>query len=677
MVTIALLSAGAVAQADVFTVLPSRAAQNPLDILDWGSELTPYMLYSSPQTVTTFNGHSVQVSTGGGSMEVFFDGPPLSALASPWDGNFDDGEPVLWNGGGGPLTLQLAVPQKSIGFSIEQAAYDPFTAVMEVFGLHNKLLDTVTEQGTSAPLNNGSALFLGVSDNSGDNIAKVVIDTFDSADVDNEDFAIDDVSFSHAPEPGFLPIVGVALLGIVGARRWRRKATLLLAGTALGLGTLTASAAPIVIHITAPKGSNSGGTSTRLGVGKGAGPSWTEYQAQNHLSTAMNQQLITEKAGAGGTLSTPGIKNGTVDTIPYFNSWFLTGTRNSIYTYSMAGHNPTSGGTTMIHNLVIPLVILLVDQNGNPVALFDPTGNGACGAGTDVSLTVDSPIYNAATYPGGSGLPSDTGQFVDTQMRAEFKAISGSNWHTMLTAPNNLCTDGTAHIYVAEFGPTAWTYLEDTTTMQIVGEAIDVNVASNVFETILTTEDATYHDIPNSYIPVILTDSISAYQGDECCILGFHTAQTGIENANGILAWIWATFLPPNNIFAPWSDVQVLSHEMAELFNDPFANTAVADWVDGSATFEQNNLEVADVIEAMNPPDVIFPVSLNTLHNGSVDYHVQNLALLAWFTRNPLNGGVYSWPDTHTLSHCAHVLQTTPKFCYGEGSAGFFYGLPY
>jgi hypothetical protein len=674
---IALLSCGVAARADVFTILPDRAAQNPSDILDWGSQLLPYTLYTSPQTVETFSGRSVQVLTGGGNMEVFFDNVPSSALAAPWVGNFDDGEPVLWNGGGGPLTLKLAFAERSIGFSIEQADYDPFTAVMQVYGIHNTLLDTLTEQGTSSPSANGSALFLGVRDNTGDNIVKVVVDTFDSADVDNEDFAIDDVSFTHAPEPGFLPIVGAALLSMVGARRRRRKALCAIASAALGLGAMTASAAPRIIHITAPKGGNSGGAKTRVGVGKAVGPSWTEYKAQNHLSAALNEELIKEKSGSGGSLSTPGIQNGTVDTIPYFNSWFLTGTRNSIYTYSMAGQNPRAGGTTTIQNLVIPLIILLVDQNNNPVALFDPTANQTCAPGSDVSLAVDSPIYNAARYPGGAGLPADTGQFVDTQMRAEFGAIRASNWHTMLATPNNVCSGASGHIYFAVFDPTAWVYLEDIATQQIVGEAIDINVASEVYETILSKEDASYHDIPNSDIPVILTDSISAYQGDECCILGFHTAQSGIENPNGILTWIWATFLPPNNIFAPWSDVQDLSHEMAELFNDPFVDTAVADWVDGSATFGQNNLEVGDVIEAMNSPDVIFPVLLSTPDNGLVNYHVQNLALLAWFTRNPLYGGAYSWPNTHTLSYCPHVLQMTPKFCYGEGSGGFFYGPPY
>jgi len=123
----------------------------------------------------------------------------------------------------------------------------------------------------------------------------------------------------------------------------------------------------------------------------------------------------------------------------------------------------------------------------------------------------------------------------------------------------------------------------------------------------------------------------------------------------------------------------VLSHELAELYFDPFVatgGTAVSPWVDGGVSFAQANLEVGDVIEAMASGDVIYPVPLNP--NGQAyTYSIQNVALLAWFTRNPLSGGLYSWPSEHTLSQCAHVLSSTPNWCYGEGSAGFYFGPPY
>jgi hypothetical protein len=327
------------------------------------------------------------------------------------------------------------------------------------------------------------------------------------------------------------------------------------------------------------------------------GPDWgttlQPYKAQNHLSAAMNQQLTKEKSAAGGTFAAPGVKNGTVDTIPYFNSWFVTNTRNSVYTYSMIGHSPTAGGTTTINNLLIPLVLILTDSLGNPLYIFDPTGGGSCGAGSDISVTEESPIYDASTtYPGGGGLPADTGQFADTQMRAQF------------------------------------------ITTAVVGEAVDINYLSAVFGYVLSTEDATYGDIPNCSFPVILTDSIGAYipssPPPNCFVLGFHNAQPGIEDPAGILVWAWATFLPPSSIFEPFERVFGLSHEITEPFNDPFGNTLIAPWVDGSVSSAQANLEFGDVIEAKSPVDSIYPVPLNTADNGLVYYQVQNAALLAF-----------------------------------------------
>jgi len=119
----------------------------------------------------------------------------------------------------------------------------------------------------------------------------------------------------------------------------------------------------------------------------------------------------------------------------------------------------------------------------------------------------------------------------------------------------------------------------------------------------------------------------------------------------------------------------VLSHEVDEIFNDPFVNTAVAPWVDGSVTFAQANLETGDAIEAMAAADVLFDVTLTTTGCPFV-YVVQNVPTLEWFFRNPYNGGIYSWPNEGSLSHNPHVpgaCATGPTWVYGQGSAGFFF----
>jgi hypothetical protein len=88
----------------------------------------------------------------------------------------------------------------------------------------------------------------------------------------------------------------------------------------------------------------------------------------------------------------------------------------------------------------------------------------------------------------------------------------------------------------------------------------------------------------------------------------------------------------------------------------------------------------------MNLPDVVYPVTLTTT-GGPFIYNLQNTATLEWFTRNPFNGGIYSWPNEGTLSHNPHPVGCTtpqpspvlpsPCWLYGEGSGAFFFGPPF
>ena len=103
----------------------------------------------------------------------------------------------------------------------------------------------------------------------------------------------------------------------------------------------------------------------------------------------------------------------------------------------------------------------------------------------------------------------------------------------------------------------------------------------------------------------------------------------------------------------------VLSHELSELVNDPFVQTTgtlVSPWVDGSVSFAQANLETGDAIEAMNAADVVYNVPLEHNHWPVHSTTCRTLATLEWFTRNPFNGGIYSWPNEHTLGQAPHPV---------------------
>jgi hypothetical protein len=390
------------------------------------------------------------------------------------------------------------------------------------------------------------------------------------------------------------------------------------------------------------------------------------FKAQNHLSYAVNQNIKS----AGLKVGNAGFINGPIDTVPYFQSWFITGSRNSVYPYSMVGHSPKAGGTTTINTQLIPLITVLL-TGGSEVAVYDPTISNDP-EGDDVSLVRQSPLFDATTtYPGP---PSETGQFADGHQRVSFRASAAANWHTRLTPTSS----GIVWIQFLESNNGDWAYA----CCDGHGNnfpVFNINTISNNFEFILGVEVP-----PNSTVPIIVTDFLTAFDPSNggCCILGYHTAEPGKANPAGILAWTWATFIPhsASNPFGAFGeDTMVMSHEVDELVNDPFVNTAVAPWVDGSVSFAQANLETGDVIEAMSAGDVITTVPLITA-GGPYTYSVQNVANLEWFTRTPFNGGIYSWPDTGTLSQAPHPVGCTlgfPCWTYGQGSGGFYFGPPY
>lgn len=452
-----------------------------------------------------------------------------------------------------------------------------------------------------------------------------------------------------------------------------RKIAGLLCILALTLGTVAAFAANRVILK-----STTVGKPIAPGAVKVLGPdhySLAKYKAQNHLSTALNNLIRKQQQGAqfhncSGFIS-----------IPCFNSWFITGYRSSVYSYSMVGHSPKAGGTTNLPNEVIPLELQLFDANNNMVFDFDPTVAQDLGL-SDAQLATQGPLWDASTtYPGGGGLPPDKGQFTDTTIRASFHGVKAANWHVPLNPPTFSQKKYVGQLFLNNGD---WTFVCcDQNGNQF--PVVNINSIGSIFEQILSPGQ---ENPPSTEIPVILTDFETAFDPSNggCCILGFHQAQPGNEGGNAVLVWTWATFIPHGvdngflNPFFPFGqDEFVLTHEVSELYHDPFVQvggTLISPWVDGSVQFAQANLETGDAVEAMSDSASDFPVPLNTT-GGMYTFHTQTEALLPWFTRNPTapqvgpGPGVYSWPNTDTLNNghpCA-----SQDFVVGEGPAGFFF----
>lgn len=321
----------------------------------------------------------------------------------------------------------------------------------------------------------------------------------------------------------------------------------------------------------------------------------------------------------------------------------------------MVGGSPLQNNTTVIPTQIFPIIFQLYDSNLNLIATFDPTAptnlnpNGA----SDTQNILGSPVFGNTTYGTGST------QFSDAISRAEFHYVAEPNWHNLLGTP-------TMYPAVAiQVTPPDWAYLVDQNNNP-VGYAVE----DNFFLSILTVMTE-LQPLNAQTIPMYISSTLTLFDQPTgaCCVLGFHFAQAG-NTPNSVQVALWATYLEPgNDIFAPFTDVTPLSHEVNETYNDPFINNVVPAWPQpqpGGGFYPggcvSNVLETGDPIEAL--PNAVYAI---TMLNG-VTYGPQTEALLQWFSRQRPSkaiDGAYSYPDETVLTPGNH---NAPAGHCGKGS---------
>jgi hypothetical protein len=167
----------------------------------------------------------------------------------------------------------------------------------------------------------------------------------------------------------------------------------------------------------------------------------------------------------------------------------------------------------------------------------------------------------------------------------------------------------------------------------------------------ITTKDVSTFFFPPAFLSFIVSPIPNSP-----LIAGFHSFDPKFGDAtNGNAARLFvlnfSTWVPPIFGDSTVSDVIGLSHEISEIYNDPFAAFDgvhdVTPWWLSPNGLCGDILEVGDVIEGL--PGATFPI---TMPNGFT-YHPQNEALLQWFEFESPSGaldGAYSYPDITTLT---------------------------
>lgn len=207
------------APAFAISAVTTPGGLGPTDFIDWGRLAGGG---ATPISVTSNLGGSATLTSAGGSLS-------RNTQGSGWGGNFANGDELLWTGGIGPdITITFAAPVAGVGTQWQANYFGAFGANLKAYDALDNLLGTVTADGFSTTMGDGSAIFLGVLSGSV-NISKLVL-ALDYATSAPQDFAINRLLLTGTsggggvvPEPATWAML-IAGFGLVGAAL-RRRAT--------------------------------------------------------------------------------------------------------------------------------------------------------------------------------------------------------------------------------------------------------------------------------------------------------------------------------------------------------------------------------------------------------------------------------------------------------------------
>ncbi len=325
-----------------------------------------------------------------------------------------------------------------------------------------------------------------------------------------------------------------------------------------------------------------------------------------------------------------------------------------LFRFTILGNPPAQGGTTNVPTNIDEVSWTLLKADGSVFKTVQFASFEAPMLG--------SPSFADARY---SSSPTPT-QFADAVQRASFySSLQPSQpWHTRLvpsvvgrvniTVPyyvNVRLSNGTivqARSYFSGTGPDGNTYV---LMLDLLFNFFFENEFVNQLNLgTFTTDGVNILAFPNTYLFSLNTANPNAPGG--CCTLGFHTYFLDSSVPQNRWLAIYASWISPGLFGGGFEDVTALTHEISELFNDPFLDNATPKWQfpgqPANSQLCQNNLETGDPIEVL--PYASTPVTLN-----GFTYHPQNEALIPWFgmgTSNAINGA-FSYPDTTALPHAA------------------------
>jgi hypothetical protein len=349
-----------------------------------------------------------------------------------------------------------------------------------------------------------------------------------------------------------------------------------------------------------------------------------------------------------------------IDTLVHFSGQFTSpgfdddGNPKSVWPYTMVGRDPAEHRTTRFRAPIIPITVEMLDETG----AVGKTATGAplrqvAGADT-LSEVLRSPVFERFRFDNGNL------QLTDGLMRAQFFHIVGDRdgdrddrgYHNVLEPV--VVTPRTIQL---PFGAYRAIPKADGTCCRLVLADLrefERRLATVDADDTTTVMGAAEHagDIRPSDITTALTrDVMLRIDPDLCCVSGFHGDDTkpgtpANGNRDRDFVFNYSTYMSEDLPLQFSQDVSVLSHEMEELFTDPFLVNRTPWRLVTDPIFLRticlNLLELGDVVNVMFQNEIYSA----TAHGKT--YHPQNAALLQWFeSESPSSArlGAWSYPD--------------------------------
>ncbi|HXE12205.1 MAG TPA: glycosyl hydrolase family 18 protein [Bryobacteraceae bacterium] len=312
--------------------------------------------------------------------------------------------------------------------------------------------------------------------------------------------------------------------------------------------------------------------------------------------------------------------------------------------YTFVGGDPARGDTTTIPTVLAPITLSFESKkvDGKPFVMD---------ARPDVQAVLKSPIFSKFAFPNGG-----TTQYADAMLRATF--ANPSNWHTLLGKPEikPIKIDipaGYGYILSSKrehrfFGVVDVEFLQKELFKQLPKQPGKLVIAM--------THNTTYYALGDATV---------------CCSWGTHGEDVSTGNS-----FVLASYLHNAPSIVEDSDVQPLTQQLAELIYDPLHDPLAPP---RDATAPGNTFMAWMRPSSMRPGDqgrcggtrvasmyfLLQPTNTNAKNNipssnaflaraGRATYHLQNVALLPWYTGSSQGlGHSYSFPDSQALTEAA------------------------